>query len=180
MDTNSNKERLLLDEQAVTDFSIKTANKFIAEFVKAVPSAFNDELEGWVYERAINCEDKVREHYIDLICDKFIKNPSDYDYRGLRDKLFEENQDTISKAVSEDMTQRFMFSYLWYNVLPDESFRQGYVNGIIRCIKDNWDSFKDSPLIQSSLINENLKLKQEVDSLRDRVGKLTTALESYD
>lgn len=89
-------------EENVNEVSEKILKSSIEKIKEEFSNNFYHELDAFVYEHYSNAKDKIEKELIKEITEEFIKEPMNYKYAKLREKLFLENKELLVKTLTDE------------------------------------------------------------------------------
>lgn len=156
----------IFTEKNVTDLTGKVLKNVSDEFLKKFKDEFYEEISCFLEDHYRLAKAGIKEKLVHEMADRFIRDPEDYKYRVLRDKLWEENKEKIipiltDKAICE-CVERTLLKYTHIN----EHFSWKWREGIATMIVKHWDLFKDDENMQR--VFDRAK-QDEVDRLEEKI-----------
>ena len=82
----------LFTEEQVNDVATKILKLSVEKINDELRNKFVHEVESWIYEHYLNSKNKIESDLIKEITEEFVKNPMQYKFSALREKLFLENK----------------------------------------------------------------------------------------
>lgn len=157
-------------EEQINDASTKILKASITKITDELQGKFSDEMESWIYEHYLNTKSKIESELIRDITEDFIQNPMQYKFAKLREKLFLENKDLLTKTLTDEAimlsVEKVIQNYTHKNYL----FEWRWKDAIVRIIGENWHKFKDDERINNGLLRQIENLKSQVNSLQQKVN----------
>lgn len=161
-----------LNEKEIEEVAGKILSSVRDKIVKQIANEFYDHYREFLYEHYQNYKSKIESELIKEFSDEFIKEPERYKYFELRKKLYEENKDTIDKALIKDVIEEGVGNTLRINTDSNFYFNYQWKEAVCRAILNNWDKFKDDERVKiffgNALENRQVRIKE----LEDEIKKL--------
>ena len=145
----------------------------VAENIKEnVLDAVHDEISGYLYEHYVNNKNKVEAELIKSITEEFVKNPNDYKFADLRKKMFFENKEVLSSALTDEGIKNSIEDVIEKYTHRNYHFEWKWKDGIARFILENFDKFKDDSRV-NEWIGRQLKMKDSrIAYLEEELNKI--------
>jgi hypothetical protein len=177
---NTGKEmnalKLLYDENVVNQISQKVLDATREKITDQITDRIYDNLSDYLYEHYQNNKDRIKGELIREISDDYTSNPSNYQYRELRTKIFNEHKDEIIGALLDDAIVANIEKVLGLYTHRDYTFHWQWKDGIVDLVKKNWDVFKDDERIKSAFGREMDRLKARIATLEKQLNDISEVL----
>lgn len=152
------------------------SEKFRDEIKENIANEFYDRMQIYLYEHYMNLKSRIEADLIRELSDRFIKNPSDYKFKELRDKLWTEHRNEISSAITEEQIGGYLDGILSSNISKEMPFAWKWKDGIAKYILTNWDQFKDDQRISLAFGRDRDNLLSLVNTLNRKFDALRLEL----
>lgn len=159
----------LFTEEQVIEVSEKILANTKEKIKEQLANVFYSETEGWLYEIYTNNRDKIEKELIAEITEKYVKEPTLYKFKDLRDKLWIEHKDEIVGALTDEAVKESIETALLIYTHRDYNFNWQWKDAIVQLIMSNWSQFQDDERINQGFRNEIEKLKFKISNLEGRL-----------
>ena len=88
---------------------------------------------------------------MEAIADKFIENPEEYNFRHLRDKLWDEHKDELLIKMSKIAIGEIIESIILKHTCKNYDFNWQWKDGIAQFILDHWSKFENDERVKKVL-----------------------------
>ena len=116
----------LFTEDQINDTSTKILKASITKITDELQGKFSQEMESWIYEHYLNSKSKIENDLIKEITEEFIQKPMQYKFAKLREKLFLENKDFLTKTLTDEAimlsVENVIENYTHRKLTPKECF----------------------------------------------------------
>jgi len=163
---------LLFTEEKANEISQKVLNSVLASITEKINGEFRNETESFLYENYMNASDKIKGDLIKELADLFVKDPLQYKYKAIRDRIFEENREVIVNQLTEGAIYDMLNNIFWQNTQVTAPFHWKWKEGVVDIILKNWDTLKDDERIINSFGREISTLKRKITQLESQVLSL--------
>lgn len=157
-------DKLFTEEQVVT-VSDKILAKVLPDIQKNLTSVFYKELQEYLFEHYENSSDEIKRSLIKDLSDNFVQDPKNYKFKSIRDKLFTENKEVLTKVLTEEFVESAVTSLILFKFSDNNFDGYRWKEGVVTFIKQNWNTFKDDTIIENSLLNVIKQLNYRIESL---------------
>lgn len=159
-------------EQDVVDVSNKILSKTIEEIKNELSNSFYDEMGSYLYEQYDNVKDKIKKELIQELADEFVKDPTNYKYSAIRKKLFEENKELLTAAVSKELMEKGISDVVWGYLSEGNMFNWRWAEYVARFIKENIFDLVGNSYVGDKLLLQIRSQQQTINYLNQRVSDL--------
>ncbi len=161
----------IFTEQDINEVSQKILVKSIAKIKEEIGTNFYHELDNWIYEHYANAKDKIEKELIAEIVEEFIESPMDGKYAKLREKLFSENKEMLTKTLTDGVIQKSVEAVIWGHTNIEYRFNWKWKDAVVTIILENLDKFKDDERINDGLIRQINILKSQIVKLQKHIDE---------
>lgn len=162
----------LFTEEQVNEVSQKILKSSISKITEELSNSFYQEMDNYLFEHFENAKQKIENTLISEITEEFIKNPTDYKYAKLREKLFLENKETLIKTLTDEAIFRNVENIMLSYTHKNHDFGWMWKDAIIRIIAENWHTFKDDERVNNRLLRQIENLKLQISNLQQKINEL--------
>jgi len=162
----------VFSEESISELAKKYLDSVKEKFEETVVNDTYDRLSEYLYEHYTNFQDKIEEKLIDSICEEFVKDPMNYKFLKLRNKLFNENKTILTEDLTDEAIFKSVEDVIWEYTNRDYTFDWKWKEAIVQIIFENWDKFKNDEKIKSVFINKIEKLNNQVKHLREKLQRI--------
>lgn len=159
-------------EEQVNDVSTKILKASITKITDELQGKFSQEIESWIYEHYINSKTKIESELIREITEDFIENPNQYKFTKLREKLFFDNKELLTKTLTDEAIMLSVENVIENYTHRNYQFEWRWKDAIIKIIGNNWYKFKDDERVNNGLLRQIENLKSQVNSLQQKLSDL--------
>jgi hypothetical protein len=160
----------LFTEEQVENVSEKILLNLKERIKDQIADSFYKETHNYLHEHYDNFKNGLKQDLIKEITDEYISNPANYQFRALRDRLFEENKDAILPALTDQVIKQSMEKILYEYTHTNAQFSWKWKEGIANLIIKNWDLFKDDERINNVFRREKENLEAKMVELKKRIA----------
>jgi hypothetical protein len=164
-------EKYIFTEENVEEL----ANKFLLKSkdkIKEIISYSFYEYVGYLYEHFNNHKDKIEGELIDQITETYIKDPTQYKFRRLREKMFNENKEAITKVLSDEAIQESVENVIKEYTSREYTFNWQWKDAIKKIILQNLDVWVEDDRVKEGLLREISNQKEYIKQLKERLGEI--------
>lgn len=133
---------------------------------------FYNNMENYLYEIYGNFEDSVKTKLAREMAELFIKDPKNYKFRDLREKLFIENKETLTSILIEEEVEKEVERVILKHTHKEAYWPTRWGEHIVKCISEKAQHFADNEIIQNAFLQENNRLKSQIKFLESRIREL--------
>lgn len=162
----------LFNEEQVEKVSSKILKSTIEKITGEISDNFYNEMSSFLFEHYDNASMEIRNKMINELCEKFIKDPKDYKYKELREKLFLENKDELTKVLTYDAIEKSVNNIIWGNLHVGQSFAWKWEECISDFVVKNISKILENVNIENKLLRKLSSLENQNASLRNRINSL--------
>ena len=163
-------------EEQVNDASTKILKASITKITDELQGKFSDEMESWIYEHYLNSKSKIESELIRDITEEFIQNPMQYKFAKLREKLFLENKDLLTKTLTDEAIMLSVENVIENYTHRNYQFEWCWKDAIVKIIVENWHKFKDDERVNNGLLRQIENLKSQVNSLQQKLNDVENVI----
>ncbi len=163
-------------EEQVNDASTKILKASITKITDELQGKFSQEMESWIYEHYLNSKSKIESELIKDITEEFIKNPMQYKFAKLREKLFLENKDLLTKTLTDEAIMLSVENVIENYTHRNYQFDWMWKDAIVKIIGENWHKFKDDERVNNGLLRQIENLKSQVNSLQQKLNDVENVI----
>lgn len=161
----------IFTEQDINEVSQKILVKSIAKIKEEIGTNFYHELDSWIYEHYDNAKDKIEKELIAEIVEGFVEDPMLSKYAKLRQKLFSENKELLTKTLTDEVIQKSVEAVIWGHTNIEYQFNWKWKDAVVTIILENLDKFKDDERINDGLIRQINILKSQIVKLQKHIDE---------
>lgn len=162
----------LFEQKQVEELAEKVLGKIKEDIKNDIADKFYNEMSNYLYEHYTNAEDKIKDDLISKITEEFVKNPSDYKFKRLRQKLFEENKEELVGLLTDEQIFKSVEKIIWDYTLKEHGFRWKWEEAVGRFVIKNIDSFKDNERIQNMFARELANKNEWIKHLEQKIREI--------
>lgn len=162
-------------EKQVAEVSDKILISTIEKIKSELSDKFYNEMSSFIYEHYINASDTIQENLIKEITEEFVKEPKNYKFLKLRQKLFNENKDFLISTLTDEAIKETLKNLIWQYTNKDYYFNWKWTDAIVRIIGENWHKFKDDERVNNGLLRQIEQLKSQISRLQERLNDIQDA-----
>ena len=166
----------LFTEDQINDTSTKILKASITKITDELQGKFSQEMESWIYEHYLNSKSKIENDLIKEITEEFIQKPMQYKFAKLREKLFLENKDFLTKTLTDEAIMLSVENVIENYTHRNYQFEWRWKEAIVQIICNNWHKFKDDERINNGLLRQIESLKKQIATLQDKISKIDNAI----
>lgn len=164
-------------EQITTEKEVEQIGEKILASVRdkikeQIGDALYSELKSYLYEHYSNNKERIKNELIGEIAEQYVKNPTDYAYKNLRRKIWEENKDEIVKSLTDEAIKDSVENVIMEYTHRNYHFNWQWKDHIVRIILQNWDKFKDDERIKEAFGRELDNRQSYIDSLKQQLEEI--------
>lgn len=155
--------------KVVEVFTKKTIDKLKEDLLDDIYKAISE----YLYEHYRNNKDKIEEELINSICEEYVKNPLEYKYSKLREKIFNEHKEELSKVLTNEGIEKSVEDVMMKYTTRNYHFSWKWKDEIVRFILEHWNDFKNDERINQGLLREIENKKVYINSLKERLNDIS-------
>lgn len=163
-------------EEQVNDASTKILKASITKITDELQGKFSQEMESWIYEHYLNSKSKIESELIKDITEEFIKNPMQYKFAKLREKLFLDNKELLTKTLTDEAIMLSVENVIENYTYRNYQFDWRWKDAIVQIIGNNWHKFKDDERVNNGLLRQIENLKSQVNSLQQKLNDVENVI----
>ena len=154
------------------DFSKKTVDKLKSDLLDDVYT----DVQSYIYEHYKNFKDKIEADLITSICEEYTKDPKQYKFAKLRQKMFNENKKALTQILTDEAIEKSVEDVIKQYTHRDYHFAWRWEDGIAKIILKHIDKFAKNERIQASFKRENDRLKQTNKYLQQQLDEIRNTI----
>ncbi len=154
-------------EEQINDLSTKILKSSITKITDELQGNFSNEIESWIYEHYLNSKSKIENELIRDITEEFIQNPMQYKFAKLREKLFLDNKELLTKTLTDEAIKMSVENVIENYTHRNYQFHWKWKDAIIEIIGNNWHKFKDDERVNNGLLRQIENLKSQIEELNN-------------
>lgn len=166
----------LFTETQINDASTKILKASITKITDELQGVFTQEMESLIYEHYINSKLKIESELIKEITEEFIQNPMQYKFSKLREKLFLENKEMLTKTLTDEAIMLSVENVIENYTHRNYQFDWRWKDAIVKIIGENWHKFIDDERINNVLLRQIENLKSQVNSLQQKLNDVESVI----
>jgi len=159
-------------EEQVNNVADKILKSSIKKVSDELSNNFYSEISSFLDEHYSNKKDEIEKKLIEQITEEYLKNPMLFKYAKLREKMFLENKEIITKALTDEAIANSVEDVIMQYTHRNYHFNWQWKDGIVKVILSNWHLFKDDERINNSLLRQIENLKKQNDNLRNQLNEV--------
>ncbi len=148
-------------------------------------SISSEEIIEWLTDRYYDTEGNTDDDTHDMelcfkektdITEEFIQNPMQYKFAKLREKLFFENKDLLTKTLTDEAIMLSVENVIENYTHRNYQFDWRWKDAIVKIIGENWHKFKDDERVNNGLLRQIENLKSQVNSLQQKLNDVENVI----
>ena len=163
----------IYEEKEIEELSDKVLLSVRDKVKEQIADAVYDNLSSYLYDHYRNNKDKIEGELITSITEEYVKNPKDYKFAKLREKMFKENKDLLIKTLTDEAIQKSVENVINEYTHRDYHFAWRWKDGIANFIVNNWDKFKDDKNINEKFGRELEQKQSRIDRLEEKIKEIS-------
>jgi putative ubiquitin-RnfH superfamily antitoxin RatB of RatAB toxin-antitoxin module len=167
-------------EKQVDEVSNKILKSTIEKIKSELSDKFYNEINSFIYEHYINASDEIHEKLIKEITDEFISDPKNYKFLKLRQKLFNENKELLTKIITDEAIEKSVENVIWQHTDKSYHFNWKWADAIVRIIGENWHKLKDDERVNDGLLHQIEQLKSQISHLQEKLNDVQNVVSEQD
>jgi hypothetical protein len=164
----------IFTEEQMGEFAKQAVAKFMPEMKKMMDNAsceFENAITDNAWQMYNNHKEKIDRELIAEITERFKKEPENHRFNDLREKLFEENKESIIPVLTQDAVSRALDIVLNRYTHQHYYFSWRWKEEILRFVLENWDKLKDDARINQGILSDKQKDKEEIAYWKEEAMK---------
>jgi len=166
----------IYEEKEVEELSEKVLLSIRDKVKEQIGDSVYNELSGYLYEHYQNNKGKIETELIKSITEEYVKDPKQYKFAELREKMFKENKESLTKSLTDEAIQKSVENVIQKYTHGDYSFEWQWKEGIARFILENWDNFKEDKRINEAFGRKLKKQQSEIEWLEKKLDEVSNVL----
>lgn len=167
----------LFEQKQVEELAEKVIGKIKETIKEDIADKLYSEMSSYLYEHYTNADDKIKQDLITKITEEFVKNPSEYKFKKLREKLFQENKEELVSLLNDEQIFESVNKIIWDYTHKEHGFKWKWEEAIAKFIIKNIDDFKNNERIQNMFGSENERLNSYIKSLKQQIEEIKNVVE---
>ena len=159
-------------EQQVNEVADKILKSSIEKIKDELSTKFYDEIGSFLDEHYSNKKDQIEKKLIEQITEEYLKNPMLFKYAKLREKMFLENKELLTKTLTDEAIANSVEDVMLQYTHRDYHFSWRWKDEIVRIVLSNWHLFKDDERVNNGLLRQIENLKSQNESLRTQLNEV--------
>lgn len=167
-------------------FVEEDVNKMVDKFAKESAEKLKDilcdkfyaDVNNYLYEHYSNNKEKIENDLIRSITEEYIKDPKQYKFSSLREKMFKENKEEIVKTLSDEAIQKSVEDVIEKYTHRDYHFEWRWKDGIAKFILDNFEKFKDDKRVDDWIGRELESKENRIKWLEEKLREVSDVLDN--
>jgi len=168
----------IYEEKEIEELSEKVLSSVREKVKEQIGDAVYYNLSAYLYEHYTGNKNKIEKELIDSITEEYVKNPTDYKFAKLREKMFKENKDLLVKTLTNEAIQKSVEDVIMEYTHRDYHFKWQWREGIAKFILNNWDNFKDDKIINEMFGRELEQKQSRINWLEEKLREVSDVLEN--
>ena len=157
-------------EKQVNEVSDKILKSTIEKIKSELSDKFYNEMSSFIYEQYSNASDTIHENLIKEITEEFVAEPKNYKFLKLRQKLFNENKEVLTKLLTDEAIEKTLENVIWQHTDKNYHFNWKWTDAIVRIIGENWHKFNDDERVNNGLLRQIDQLKSQISYLQEKLN----------
>lgn len=162
----------LFTKEEVEKVSDRILSLTLDKFKDNMSNEFYNQMQSFLYEHYANAENDIQKNLISKISDEFIKNPKDYKFQKLRERLFDENKELLIDLLTEDSLRKYIENIIWDNIQDNHLFNWKWTEKIVKILSENSDKFENNKSLISEFLKQIEQLNAQISYLKSLVNEL--------
>lgn len=167
-------------EKQVDEVSDKILKSTIEKIKSELSDKFYNEMSSFIYEHYNNALDTIHENLIKEITEEFVTEPKNYKFLKLRQKLFNENKEVLTKLLTDEAIERTVETVIFQYTDKGYFFHWEWTDAIVRIIIENWHKFKDDERVNNGLLRQINQLKSQISHLQEKLNDIQNVVSEQD
>ena len=167
----------IYEEKEIEELSEKVLLSVRDKVKEQIADAVYTNLSSYLYQHYTNNKGKIEQELIDSIAEEYVKNPTDYKFAKLREKMFQENKDLLTKTLTDEAIQKSVEVVIEEYTHRDYHFEWRWKDGIANFILKNWDKFKDDKRINEKFGRELEQGQSTIKRLEEKLREVADIAE---
>jgi len=161
-------------------YSKEKVEKLAEEVISSVRDKVKDQiadavygsLSGYLYEHYTNNKEKIEGELINSIVDEYKKSPKEYKFAKLREKMFIENKEGLTKVLTDEAIYKSVEDVIEQYTHRNYHFEWRWKDGIARFILENLEKFKDDKRINDWFSRELQRKDNTIRNLEEQLAEI--------
>lgn len=167
-------------EKQVDEVSDKILKSTIEKVKSELSDKFYNEMSSFIYEHYSNASDTIHENLIKEITEEFVTEPKNYKFLKLRQKLFNENKEVLTKLLTDEAIEKTLENVIWQHTNKEYHFNWKWTDALVRIIGENWHKFKDDERVNNGLLRQIDQLKSQISHLQEKLNDVQNVVSEQD
>ncbi len=162
----------LFTEDQVKELAQKTLDKVSQKVREEFVDSFYDQVSMFLEDHYQNARERIDDRLIEQIAERFRKDPSGHKFRDLRLKMFEENQESVTALLTDEVLERGVERVILEHTNKEYWFEWKWKDQIAQFIANNWELFENDKRIGESFVRRFGQQEGQIKYLKERLGEL--------
>ena len=167
-------------EKQVDEVSDKILKSTIEKIKSELSDKYYNEMSSFIHEHYRNASDTIHENLIKEITDEFVNDPKNYKFLKLRQKLFNENKEQLTKILTDEAIYKTLENVIWQYTNKEYHFSWKWTEALVRIIGENWHKFKDDERVNNGLLRQIEQLKSQISHLQEKLNDIQNVVSEQD
>jgi uncharacterized coiled-coil protein SlyX len=167
-------------EKQVDEVSDKILKSTIEKIKSELSDKYYNEMSSLIYEHYSNASDTIHENLIKEITDEFVNDPKNYKFLKLRQKIFNENKEQLTKILTDEAIYKTLENVIWQYTNKEYHFSWKWTDALVRIIGENWHKFKDDERVNNGLLRQIEQLKSQISHLQEKLNDIQNVVSEQD
>lgn len=163
----------ILTEEQSERVAQKVLKNLTDDIKDKLANEFYTQMNNYLYEHYENFKNGIHAELLAEITEQYVKDPSSYKFKDLRDKLFSENKETVVNSLTDHAIHKSVEKILLGYTHQNHLFSWQWKEGVAKFILDHWHELKDDERINSVHLRQIENLKSQVGYLQEKLSKFT-------
>lgn len=167
----------IIPDELIKTLTVKVTEKISKDVVSQIDSAARDTIDCWLDEYVKNFEDEMFNRVFKFINgDRWSKFKDKYNAADLRALIYKEHKDELDKMITDQVVEENIHRYLGHFFA--DSHKTGWQYKPMEALLYKWmiarypDSEQLRAIITDEAVKENVRLKDEVRRLKERLDEI--------
>lgn len=163
-------------EEEVSRLANEIAKESSEKLKDILLDKFYEDISSYLYQHYQNNKQNVEGELIQSICEEYVKNPKDYKFANLREKMFLENKEEMIKTLTDEAIYKSVEDVIQKYTSRNYRFEWKWKDGIARFILENFSQFKDDERV-NDWIGHRIKMKNDrINWLEEKLREVSKSV----
>ena len=167
----------IYDEKEVEKLSQGVLDSVKDKIKDQIADEVYSKIGGYLYEHYTDNKDKIENELIRSITEEYVKKPSDYKYSGLREKMFLENKEELTKTLTDEAIYKSVEDVIEQYTHRNYHFEWRWKDGIARFILENFSKFKDDERVNEWIGRDIERKDNRIKWLEEKLREVSSILD---